>query len=339
MGITVNRPLEPNAELARLRRSISYKPTQLDNAPTILRRAEAAGSAAFDPTLNDEICEQIHRRFRDPSIVNELRRHYECVTLLVGSELDTSTPGNRGLGRVTTATPRLGGTFRSELNSSAAQMLGPVMEELCICGYGAGVVIDAAGTDGPSTVRDRDHDALLYHWVGRNIDTARTWPDPVVELVFACAEDALTKFRDAASSLGLARGLRSKHKLELVDRTGFLLVSAGAELFASLTKRGDRWFHASPGPEDDEGQDSQDDTENANSDPDPALTERVLRTMQENVIARGGPRDDIPALRGQACPSCGHSGWEHMPKDVLLRTTTCFGDDGRCPCRGPGWWL
>ncbi|NQU19352.1 hypothetical protein HQ550_04270, partial [bacterium] len=59
----------------------------------------------------------------------ELKKHFNtdkighCIERYINSELDFTTVGNRGIGRMTYAIPRLGGYFRSQLSKMSEATL------------------------------------------------------------------------------------------------------------------------------------------------------------------------------------------------------------------------
>lgn len=61
-----------------------------------------------------------------------------CLGQYISAELDCETPGKRGLGRLTTDTPRLGGYFRrrmAALDRAQLDLLYHLIEKLIITGY------------------------------------------------------------------------------------------------------------------------------------------------------------------------------------------------------------
>ena len=61
-----------------------------------------------------------------------------CLEKYIGAELDYKTPGSRGLGRMTTITPRFGAYFRkplSKLSSKELNELYFLIQDLCLKGY------------------------------------------------------------------------------------------------------------------------------------------------------------------------------------------------------------
>ncbi len=74
----------------------------------------------------------------------ELRSHFNvvavgfCFSKYISSELDFRTPGDRGLGRISTEIPRLGAYFRkpmSRLSQSELRDLHGIMQDLMLRGY------------------------------------------------------------------------------------------------------------------------------------------------------------------------------------------------------------
>jgi len=66
-----------------------------------------------------------------------------CLEKYIGAELDYTTPGSHGLGRMTTNIPRFGAYFRKPLSTLSHQELNELyllIQELCLRGYLAPVL-------------------------------------------------------------------------------------------------------------------------------------------------------------------------------------------------------
>jgi hypothetical protein len=184
----------------------------------------------------------VKRRLGDPVLRDTLERSYPCITLLVGSELDAQTPGDRGLGRVTNSIPRFGGRFRAQLTGDFVATFGPLMEELCIAGFGAGAAYDALARAEPTTLRNRDLDELTWQWVSRCIGSWSDWSNSAHSLAEASGTPQSERFLRIAEDDGLTKGLRKKAKREDIQKTLFMLSAAGMNLFAAHTPTADSWF-------------------------------------------------------------------------------------------------
>ncbi|MFA5015026.1 MAG: hypothetical protein WC549_05745 [Actinomycetota bacterium] len=61
-----------------------------------------------------------------------------CLEKYIGTELDYTTPGSRGIGRMTTMIPRFGAYFRKSLSKLSHQELNELyflIQDLCLRGY------------------------------------------------------------------------------------------------------------------------------------------------------------------------------------------------------------
>ena len=228
-----------NAEVARLRQNTTYKPVLIPQVETFLKRAAAGSRSALK---DDSGAGPIQVRLSDPALTENLVATYECIRLLVGSELDTQTQGDRGLGRTTTAFPRLGARFRTSLQPDVAARIGAVLEEICISGFGACAVYDALANLTPTVLRSRDLDELIWQWVTRCIGTWQGWSNSSRNLVEACREEATERLLDIGKEGGLVKGIRQKSQRADLESTAMVVASAGLQLFVALTPWSDEWF-------------------------------------------------------------------------------------------------
>src|SRR5215207_6793589 len=170
-------------ELSRLRQRVHYQPARRDRITDVFGDvARTARSVVTEPKLLDAM----QRDGRWKRLAAILDGACEAVTLLVGSELDTETPGELGLGRLSTRIPRLGGAFRSRVAGAQPWALGAPMEDLCIAGFAAGAVIDAAASPAGTLYRPREQDALVARWMAHGIGNWDGWSDQVTSVVAAC---------------------------------------------------------------------------------------------------------------------------------------------------------
>ena len=228
-----------NGEVARLRASVAYRPTMIEKIDEVLRQSAEASVSALRDSKGVDV---VRRRLADPALRVTLETSYDCIRLLVGSELDTHSSGERGLGRTTAAFPRLGGRFGSDITPGGAARLGPVLEELCIGGFGACAVYDALVNPTPTVLRTREQDDLLAQWVSRCIGTWAGWSSTARSLVEICSDDATSRLVAIADDVGMTKGLRSKSKRDDVRKTAIVLASAGLQLFVAHTPSSDDWF-------------------------------------------------------------------------------------------------
>lgn len=230
---------EFSQELAQLRERSQYKPQMVHEIERLLAASGDTVSELFD-TLDN--VGNVSSRVRDDMLLNQLRDKYECITLLVGSELDTVTAGERGLGRHSTSVPRFGGRFRDRLTSGAVAEFGPVMEELCIQGFAAGVIYDALLPDGPATLRHHSVDELLPRWINHFAVALSNSSNSFLAVANATAESSIESFERRAERHGLVKGLRKKKEAAVVGATAQLLVGAGADLYFFTSSRTDNEY-------------------------------------------------------------------------------------------------
>jgi hypothetical protein len=126
---------------------------------------------------------------------SEVARHERCISRLVQSELDTTTPGRRGLGRMSEQPARFGGLYRSRLKQHMHEDFARSFEDLCVAGIGAAFAYDALIADSPSELRQRPPEAMFERWVGHTsgvsivISQSRTfWGDTVGDTGPGCGQ-------------------------------------------------------------------------------------------------------------------------------------------------------
>ena len=90
-----------------------------------------------------------------------------CLEKYIGAELDYTTPGGRGLGRMTTNIPRFGAYFRKPLSMLSHQELNELyflIQDLCLIGYLAPVLF----MEGPIRhAKLSSGDSLYKAWIPR----------------------------------------------------------------------------------------------------------------------------------------------------------------------------
>jgi hypothetical protein len=226
-------------QVQRLRGRVHYAASRRGD---IARLLAGDGDALAELLSSPDDAAAVAERLRDRQVADAFDRAYECVTLLVGSELDTVTPGERGLGRVTTAIPRLGGQFRTQLAGAAAGAFGPIMEDLVIHGFATSAGYDRLLPDGPATLRGRTVDEVLPPWVGHISQAFADASRSFLAMAESLAGSSVEAFTRVAAEHGLIRGLRKKRLEEALAGSAFFLVGAGADLYFFLTSRTDDRF-------------------------------------------------------------------------------------------------
>jgi hypothetical protein len=227
------------ASLAALRTRVTYVSQLAPMAEVVLTdSARDISELLSSPARRD----RVRARLNSTNVLAALLASYECVSLLVGSELDTVTPGERGLGRASTAIPRVGGHFRPLIDLHTTTVLGKVMEELCIQGFAARVAFDALVSDDTELLRFRSLDAFIPIWISGIIYGLEGASEDYLAVVNAASTPTIGRFLAAAEAQGLARPLRKKRDLQLLKQIAILLVGAGSELCGGLMSTADDQF-------------------------------------------------------------------------------------------------
>ncbi len=157
-------------------------------------------------------------------------RYSPLVQRLISTEFDTDTPGERGLGRSSTAIPRLGGLFRKKLSSTqSAHALGVEIERIVLSGFACAAFSLQFLRSGPAESQDLGVEAVWQRWVPRAYAGLSG-----VGLLDRVAEPAYEQFLEATRAAGLLRPLPPRNKAKLRAIAGFY-ASAGAALFEALT--------------------------------------------------------------------------------------------------------
>ena len=223
-----------------------YRPRLQEQAATLLEEAGAQieqsmreGRSEFE----ESFITRVHGRLTSADTLDLLERSYFLITLLIGTELDTGTPGNVGLGRTKAEPPRLGGAFAAGAVSSEEThaALGPRLEDLMIRGFASGAVYDAC-LEGPGRISWREHDQLRSFWISRMRLGYLEGETGVFELASAAAADQIFQFIAEAEQAGLLHHLHKATGRETLGRIGAFHVSAGAELYAVSSSRQDEAF-------------------------------------------------------------------------------------------------
>jgi hypothetical protein len=230
-----------SVDLESLRQRAPYDPTLAD--PTTVEAALQIVRGRLEVlrpfAAEDEVVQLALDTAAEPTIGAHYLHHLEAASLFCGSELDTATPGKRGLGRMTVATwPRLGGAYRKRLNAEAKARIGPIIEALLLDGFVIGVAVDPLRHGGPHQRRCRTLAETMDLWV---LQLAHAYdPDSnLMSALFASAAEAdLERLRDLVKELRgpLRRGPFARSQLGII---GGLYVSAGIALYDTSTARWD----------------------------------------------------------------------------------------------------
>lgn len=177
----------------------------------------------------------MQRTFADGSPIALYQHGVGLVARFIGAELDTTTPGTRGLGRLAPTPPRLGGRFRGELKQPATQRaLALAAEATIVAGFAAAVFTLHFLKDGPVTAVARTEQELWTRWVPRAYAGLRG----VAALQVGTAS-AQELFVATAVEHGLVGKLRPAKKMSLQLVAAFY-ASAGAALYEVSTDLSER---------------------------------------------------------------------------------------------------
>lgn len=169
----------------------------------------------------------------DPS---NLEAYQHCVPLverLIGAEFDTTTPGKRGIGRLSTGIPRLGGQLRAEIRRPDTRVeLGPRIERLLLAGFAAAAAATyQTAADGPPQLREFDLERVWTAWIPNAYAGLRG-----NRTLDAVIDEPLEQFFQTVDDLGIL-GRLSRRKRLRARTIGFFYGSAGAALYEANTDR------------------------------------------------------------------------------------------------------
>jgi len=111
--------------------TIDHLKSTFSSIRTILSKSEKSFLETIESMFNQLISE-----FNSEAITY-------CLEKYIGAELDYTTPGGRGLGRMTTNIPRFGAYFRKPLSTLSSQELNELyflIQDFCLRGYLAHVL-------------------------------------------------------------------------------------------------------------------------------------------------------------------------------------------------------
>lgn len=153
-----------------------------------------------------------------------------CVELFVSTELDTTTPGSRGLGRSSDRPPRLGGVFREQLASSTAcRDFGGLIEELFLETYCATATELLEFFDPPTRPVAQPAAEVFERWVPSMYAGTRRLGQQSLATIGAFQAESERTLKTLAEEHGLLKGLRkSKRERDLVECAGFWTAAAAA---------------------------------------------------------------------------------------------------------------
>jgi hypothetical protein len=194
------------------------------------------------PHLSDFV-DRMRADMADPNRLELLTRAWPLAGAFLRAEFDNVTPGERGLGRMSTSPPRLGGRFRGQLaNGATREALALPAEQTIIAGFLAGAAMQVNFEGGPFDLRRRALDELWRAWVP-GIYAAMRGAGPTSEGLLAGALDKPgSNFEQAASAHGLLAGFRKKRAGETIWDIAVFYGQAGVHLHSLSTSIADEDF-------------------------------------------------------------------------------------------------
>ena len=232
-------------QLTRVRERIPEYQAELSGKAKVAQAFQAAGERireawyASNPDADDALRREIEetltpmrRALDSPVLVDAYDALVPCVEAFVATELDTETPGQRGLGRSTDESPRLGGAFREQLVTPAARReYGPLIEQMVFETYAGTAAALQTFYKEPTPPKVRPANEVFELWVPRIYVGTQGLGDNTMSVITAAHADTEKAIMDAAERHGLLSGFRrSKRERTLVASASFW-VAAGASLY------------------------------------------------------------------------------------------------------------
>ena len=184
-----------------------------------------------------DMAAKVRQCVRDEDVVSAIENNYECIEILVGSELDTTASGP-GLGRMSQAIPRFGSKFRRRLTDSMKLELGSSMESLCLAGACAAVIYASLLDLGH--IRRRSIDDVFPLWVPHFAVALDGVDEEFMAVLNSVAGEAADEFVELCQQNRVVRGKQSDRAA--AEATGALLAGAGAGLVMFLHSMSDSRF-------------------------------------------------------------------------------------------------
>ncbi len=215
------------------------------DARGVWNRAVEAIREALDPILApDPPARLVVSAAEDTKAFSRIWARRELIRVFVGTELDSATPGKRGLGRTTIGVGGSWGRFATVYPEALAKgdrvEWGRLIEEVVLCGCLVGAGINPLRTGGPFAPVRRTDDEAFRLWVpalSGGYNSENTTFQTLVAVVLEGGPASGDRFVEAARSAGLIRGLfKIKREAEIGIRL-LLYAGAGIALFDVLTAR------------------------------------------------------------------------------------------------------
>jgi hypothetical protein len=207
--------------------------------------AERLAPGAFTHLAADdgplaELFEEMRAIMLDPDRLKILERGWPLALGLLRSEFDYKTAGERGLGRLSTSPPRLGGRFREALRPQPArQALGMQAERLIVAGFLGFGASSVNWQGGPPAASQRPLDVWWWAWVPGIYAELRSAGPTTLSVCSGLADEPLQALVRAAAEHGLVKGWRRRSSERVLRSIGSFYVNAGYGLHALASTMGD----------------------------------------------------------------------------------------------------
>lgn len=231
-GQTAIKSLKKQIALVLVRGELDRRSQESSTKEHIVSILEQICSDLRDAfSANAEISSHIENSFnrlKSRLFVNAI---YVCLDEYIRTELDFKTPGDRGLGRVSTSIPRLGAYFRKQLagfTNEELQELHFLIEGIILSGY-LGHALFAE----ERVVRSKDLDEIAIYniWIPNIYCDASALKAELLDLLGMCANPHLVSIQDFLNRHNMKRdGFLQKDK---TNEILFYYLLAGFALRAS----------------------------------------------------------------------------------------------------------
>ena len=193
--------------------------------------ANAGADEGMGAAIEEEL-EPIRSALANPTLVAAYVSVVPCVETFVSTELDTASPGKRGLGRSLDDNPRLGGAFCDQLASVEARTdFGLLIERMVFETYCGAAAALQSYYEPPTLPRVRPAAEVFELWVPAMYVGTSNLGELAIGLITAANGRTEKAVIAAGERHGLVAGIRRvKRERELVSSAAFW-VAAGAALY------------------------------------------------------------------------------------------------------------
>lgn len=232
-------------ELARVRGRVEVLPArivdedqiqaELQDVKAAIRDAFAKANPGADAELLAELDDYLapaERALDSAALVEAYSDVVPCVEAFVASEIDTQTPGDRGLGRASSHPPRFGAAFRGQLSDPAArEEFAQLIERMIFQTYAGTAAALQSFYDEPTPPRARPAVEVFEEWVPRMYVGTKNFGDQTMEMISSAHAKTEQAISTAAERHGLLGGLRRGKRERILIECASFWVAAGAALY------------------------------------------------------------------------------------------------------------